>query len=304
MPIRHATLRQLRVFEAAARLRSFSRAAEELHLTQPGISMQIRELEQSAGLPLFDRIGRTMHITEAGTELLRRTHEILQALQGAQDTFDALQGLRGGRLKLGVTSTAKYFAPRLLARFRALHPALEFQLAVHNREDVIAMIAGNEIDLAIMGRPPQELETVAAVFAQHPLVIIAPPDHPLVNRRRLPMSALAAEHFLVREPGSGTRTAMEEFMAAHATTFRVSMEMSSNETIKQAVMAGMGLSFLSRHTIGLELASQCLAVLDVRGLPVKRNWFVVHLAAKRLSPTAEAFRAYVQKHGGAVLRAM
>ena len=302
MAMRHATLRQLRVFEAAARHQSFSRAADELHLTQPGISMQIRELEESAGLPLFERIGRQMHITEAGSELLIRTREVLQSLQGAQDTFDALRGLRGGTLNLGVTSTAKYFAPRLLARFRTLHPALEFRLAVHNREDVIAQLAGNEIDLAVMGRPPQELETVAEAFAAHPLVIIAVPDHPLARRRRIPIGALGDEHFLVREPGSGTRTAMQEFFDAQGVAVRVGMEMTSNETIKQAVMAGMGVSFLSRHTVGLELASRKLVILDVRGLPVMRKWFVVHLAAKRLSPTAAAFRAFVGKHAGAVMR--
>ncbi len=181
MPLRHVTLRQLTVFEAAARNQSFSRAAAELHLTQPGVSMQVKELEDSAGLPLFERIGRPMHITEAGRELLRRTHEILRALKDAEDTLDALKGLRGGHLNLGVTSTAKYFAPQLLARFRKLHPALDFRLAVSNREVVIEQLAGNEVDLAIMGRPPDGLATVAESFAPHPFVIIAAPDHPLAG---------------------------------------------------------------------------------------------------------------------------
>ncbi len=256
MPMHRATLRQLKVFEAAARNQSFSRAAAELHLTQPGVSMQVRELEGHAGLPLFERIGRKMHITEAGRELLRHTHEILRALKDAQDTLDGLQGLRRGHLNLGVTSTAKYFAPQLLARFRKLHPALEFRLAVSNREVVIEQLANNEVDLAIMGRPPEALVAVADSFAPHPFVIIAAPDHPLAGRRRIPVTRLAEETFLVREPGSGTRSAMEHLAREHGLAIRVGMEMTSNETIKQAVMAGMGVSFLSRHKIGLDLESR------------------------------------------------
>jgi DNA-binding transcriptional LysR family regulator len=302
MPMHHVTLRQLKVFEAAARNQSFTRAAAELHLTQPGVSMQVKELEGSAGLPLFERIGRTMHITEAGRELLRHTQEILRALKDAEDTLDALKGLRGGHLNLGVTSTAKYFAPQLLARFRLQHPTLDFRLAVSNREFVIEQLAGNEVDLAIMGRPPEALATVAEPFAPHPFVIIAAPDHPLAGRRRIAVARLAAETFLVREPGSGTRSAMQNFIEDHGFAIRVGMEMTSNETIKQAVMAGIGVSFLSRHTIGLELQSKKLAVLDVRGLPAMRHWFVVHLAAKRLPPSALAFKAFVLRHGRDVLR--
>jgi len=302
MPLHHATLRQLKVFEAAARNLSFSRAADELHLTQPGVSMQVKELEDHAGLPLFERIGRTMHVTEAGRELLARTHEILRALKDGQDALDGLRGLDRGQLNLGVTSTAKYFAPQLLARFRRQHPALEFRLAVSNREAVIGQLAGNEVDLAIMGRPPEELPTVAESFAPHPFAIIAAPDHPLAGRRRIAVSRLAEETFLVREAGSGTRSAMQHFVDEHGIRIRVGMEMTSNETIKQAVMAGMGVSFLSRHTIGLELESRKLAMLDVHGLPVMRRWFVVHLAAKRLSPTAQAFRAFALRHGQDVLK--
>jgi DNA-binding transcriptional LysR family regulator len=302
MPLRHVTLRQLQVFEAAARQRSFSRAAAELHLTQPGVSMQVRELEEHAGTPLFERIGRAMHLTEAGSALLQHTHEVQRALKDAEDTLDALRGLRTGRLHLGVTSTAKYFAPRLLARFREQYPALALRLTVANRETVIEEVAGNTVDLAIMGRPPQALDTVAAAFAPHPFVIIAAPAHPLARRRRIPVTAIAALPFLVREPGSGTRSAMQRFLDEQGIAVPVAMEIGSNETIKQAVMAGMGVSFLSRHTIALELASRRLAILDVRGLPVMRDWFVVHLTAKTLSPTARAFREFVLRHGGAELK--
>ncbi len=302
MPIRHATLRQLQVFEAAARLRSFSRAGAELHLTQPGVSMQIKQLEEHAGLPLFDRIGRTTTLTEAGRLLLRHTHDVLRAFHDAEDTLAALAGLRAGHIDIAVTSTAKYFAPRLLARFRDLYPAVEIRLAVDNREDVIDALASNAVDLAIMGRAPQGLDTSAVPFADHPLVVIAAPDHPLAARKRITVEAIANESFIVREPGSGTRLAMEGFFADAGVVPRIGMQMASNETIKQAVMAGMGISFLSRHTIGLELSSGRLAVLAVRGLPVMRQWFVVHLAHKRLSPTAAAFRDYVLAHGRAVIR--
>jgi DNA-binding transcriptional LysR family regulator len=301
MTIRHATLRQLKVFEAAARNLSFSRAAAELHLTQPGVSMQVRELEDSAGLPLFERIGRRMYLTEAGQALLLRAHEVLRAIENADDALDAIRGLRGGRVMLGVTSTAKYFAPVVLARFRRLHPGVDFRLAVHNRDAVVEMLARNEVDITIMGRPPRQLATVADAFAPHPLTVVAAPDHPLAHRRRIPVAAMAEETFLVREPGSGTRSAMEEFFGEHGLAVRVGMELPSNETIKQAVMAGMGVSFLSRHTVAFELASRRLAVLDVRGLPVMREWFIVQLAAKRLSPTAQAFREYVVRHGRGVL---
>ena len=301
MPMRHATLRQLQVFEVAARHLSYSRAAAELHLTQPGVSMQMRDLEANAGMPLFDRIGRRMHLTEAGTLLLRHAHDVQRALVEAEDALAALRGLTSGRINLGVTSTAKYFAPQLLARFRDQHPALAFRLAVSNREAVVDALAANAVDLAVMGRPPQALETVADAFAPHPFVVIAAPGHPLARRRRLPVAALADESFLVREPGSGTRSAMQRFFDEHGVPILIGMEMASNETIKQAVMAGMGIAFISRHTIDLELATKRLVLLDVQGLPVMREWFVVHLAAKRLSPTAQAFREFVLKHGRAML---
>ena len=280
MSIQHVSLRQLRVFEAAATTRSFSKAAEALHVTQPGVSMHIKELEASAGLPLFERIGKKLYVTEAGQELLARAREILRALKDAEDTLDGLRGLRRGRINLAVVSTAKYFAPQLLARFGKDFPGLEIRLAVNNRDSVIDQLVGNEVDLAIMGRSPQSLDVVAEPFADNPHVVIAAPDH-----------SLAA------------RLAMQHFFEGHGVTFRVAMEMASNETIKQAVMAGMGLSFISRHTIDLEILTQRLVVLDVRGTPVIRQWHVAHLAKKRLSPTAVAFKEFVLGHGRDLLQA-
>jgi len=302
MSIQHVSLRQLRVFEAAATSRSFTKAAEVLHLTQPGVSMHIKELEDNAGLPLFERIGRKLYVTEAGQELLARARDILRALKDAEDTLDGLKGLRRGRINLAVVSTAKYFVPQLLAHFGRNFPELEIRLAVNNRDSVIEQVVANEVDLAIMGRAPQSLDMVVEAFAQNPHVIIAAPAHPLANKRRILVETVAKDVFIVREPGSGTRLAMQQFFDDHQHPCNVGMEMASNETIKQAVMAGMGLSFISRHTIDLELQTRRLVVLDVRGTPVIRQWHVAHLAKKRLSPTASAFKQFVLVHGRELLQ--
>ncbi|HET8538506.1 MAG TPA: LysR substrate-binding domain-containing protein [Anaeromyxobacter sp.] len=299
--MKDATVRQLQIFDAAARTLSFSRAAEVLRLTQPAVSMQIRQLEHFAGVPLFERSGRRLHLTDAGDRLVQHARAVLRALEEADEAFAAMKGLRGGRLRLAVVSTAKYFAPRLIARFVQAHPGVEVRLQVDNRDAVVRTLAGNDVDLALMGRPPGELDLVAAPFAEHPHVIIAPPDHPLAHRRRVEVEALAAETFLVREVGSGTRTAMERFFQERGVKLRVGMEMPSNETIKQAVMAGLGLSFISLHTIALELAARALGVVHAPGLPVVRQWYVLHRADKLLSPAAEAFRGFVLQHGRSFL---
>jgi LysR family transcriptional regulator, low CO2-responsive transcriptional regulator len=301
MSLQYVSLRQLRVFEAAASHRSFSKAAELLHLTQPGVSMHIKELEKNAGLPLFERIGKKLFVTEAGQELLTRSREILRSIKAADEALDGFRGLRRGRINLAVVSTAKYFVPQLLASFRKEYPELEIRLAVNNRNSVIEQLVGNEVDLAIMGRAPQAVDMVSEAFADNPHVIIASPEHPLAGRRRIPVAQLAEETFIVREPGSGTRLAMQQFFTQAGVSVKVGMEMASNETIKQAIMAGMGLSFISQHTIGLELQTQRIAVLDVRGLPMIRQWNVAHLANKRLSPMAAAFKSFVVEHGAQLL---
>ncbi len=301
--MRDATVRQLRIFAAVARHLSFTRAAEELRLTQPAVSMQIKALEDLAGLPLVERLGRRAALTEAGAELVGHARAALRALEDAEDALAARRGLKGGRVAIGVVSTAKYFAPKLMALFGGEHPAIALKLAVHNRDAVVRLLLDNEVDIAIMGTPPGHLETTAFAFARHPLVIIAAPDHPLAGDRRVPVKALARHAFLVREPGSGTRAAMERFFAEHRIRPAATTEIASNETIKQAVMAGMGLGFISQHAIGLELAAGQLALLRVDGLPVVRNWNLVHRTGKRLSPAAAAFKRFVLKQGRAFLAA-
>jgi DNA-binding transcriptional LysR family regulator len=300
--MRNATLRQLQIFVAAADSLSFSRASAQLHLTQPAISMQMRQLENRAGLPLFDRLGKRLQLTQAGAELLGYARTALRALKEADDAFAALRGLKGGKLSIGVVSTAKYFAPRLLAQFARGSPEIELRLSVNNRDAVVRQLEANEIDIAVMGQPPAHLQARATAFARHPLSIIAAPDHPLAGRKRVPLRALERETFLMREPGSGTRSAMESFFRGQGVRVRAGMEMSSNETIKQAVMAGMGVAFISEHTIGLERSAGQLCVLRVEGLPVLRRWFVVHLQAKRLSPAAAAFEQFMLEQGSALMK--
>jgi len=299
--MRDATVRHMQIFAAAGRAGSFTGAARAVHLTQPAVSMQLKQLEHLAGLPLFERAGRGLRLTQAGEEMARHAQSVLRSLADAEDAFAALRGLEAGRLQIGAVSTTKYFAPKLIARFARSHPRLELRLAVANRGDLIRLLAENDVDLAIMGRPPREMECVAERFAKHPHVVIAPPDHPLARRRRVPLAEVAAESFLVREQGSGTRLAMEKFFAERGLRVRVGMEISSNETIKQAVMAGMGLSFISLHTVGLELAAGQLAVLRADGLPVMRDWYVVRRREKVLAPAAAAFERFVLAEGAAFL---
>jgi DNA-binding transcriptional LysR family regulator len=299
--MKNVTLRQLKVFEAVARLLSFSRAAEELHLSQPAVSMQVRQLEETVGLPLTEQIGKKVVLTAAGTELARHARVVAQQLREAEAVFDALKGLRSGRLVLGVVSTAKYFAPRLLASFRALHAEIELRLTAHNREVIVQQLADNQIDLAIMGRPPQDIATRAEAFADHPLVIIAAPEHPLAQLKRIDPQRLEGEVFLIREPGSGTLSAMERFLAENGIHSVQTMEFASNETIKQAVMANMGIAFISQHTVGLEMTASRLTCLPVAGLPVMRRWYVVQLQDKRLSPVAAAFREFLLKQGAPLI---
>jgi len=298
------TFRQLRVFTAVAQHGSMARAADALHLTPPAVSMQIKEIETQVGLPLFDRQGRSAALSKAGEYFLVHAKKLLSALKEADDGMARLKRVEHGLLTIGMVSTAKYFVPHLLARFHEDHQGVDVRLRVAgNREQLVALMEAGEVDLSIMGRPPRELATRAESFAAHPLVFIAPPGHPLTKRDGLQVAQLEPYDFIARERGSGTRTAMETFFAEHRYTPRIAMEMSSNETIKQAVIAGLGLSFLSMHTIGLELRSGLLQVLNIAGAPVMRTWNVVHLGGKVLSPAAEAFRYYVIEEGSAFLQA-
>lgn len=291
--MRRLTLRQFRVFEAVARHLSFSRAAEELHLSQPAVSMQVRGIETILGMRLTEQLGKKIFLTEAGREVLHASRTITARLDDMQANLAQLRSIDSGRLSLAATSTVNVVATDILARFRGRHPGVTVHLDVSNRAAVLDQLIGNRIDLAIMGQVPDGLGLEAIRFMDNPLVVIAPPDHPLVGKKNASVASLAAESFLVREAGSGTRGAMERFFAARELEIRSSMEMSSNEAIKQAVQAGLGLGILSLQTLEMELALKRLAVLDVDGFPIMRHWYIVHRADKRLSPAALAFKDFV-----------
>lgn len=299
--MRHATLRQLKVFESVARHLSFSRAAEELHLTQPAVSTQIAKLEEHAGNPLFEQFGKKIYLTPAGAELLHISRAIIQQFEAAEIAMTQFKGVSGGKLNVGVISAGDYFFPRLLIEFVGRHSGVTLNFTVHNREGLLTHISENLTDLAIMVRPPSDLDTVNLPFAPHPYVIVAAPSHPLVGEQQIELAQLMREPFIVRERGSDTWRSMQEGFGGDVSGVNVAMEICSTETIKQAVMAGFGVSFLSAHTVSQELKAGSLRVLDVKGLPLMLNWYVVHRRTKRLPPVAQAFKAFLLSEGASLI---
>ncbi len=289
----HLTLRQLKVFESVARHLSYSRAADELHLTQPAVSMQIKQLEDNISLPLFEQLGKRIYLTEAGRELYQYSRAISQQLTDMEVALDELKGMERGKLNISVVTTANYFAPHLLAKFCQRYRGVTVSLNVSNRETVLKQLSDNLIDLAIMGQPPEDSDIDSESFMENPLVVIAPPDHALCKEKNIPVIRLEKEIFLVRESGSGTRGAMERFFAQHHIKIKKGMETDTTEAIKQAVQAGMGLGIMSRYTAELELETNRLKVLDVQGFPIIRYWHVVNRKNKRLSGVAHTFREFL-----------
>jgi DNA-binding transcriptional LysR family regulator len=289
----HLTLRQLKVFESVARHLNYTRAAEELHLTQPAVSMQVKQLEGSLGAALFEQLGKRIHLTEAGKEVLGYARNISQQLDELEAVLNRQKGLAGGRLRVSVATTANYFVPAVLGSFSRRYPDITVSLDVTNRETLLRQLSENLVDLVIMGRPPAEADVEAEVFLENPLVIVAPPAHPLAREKKIPLKRLQEEIFLVREPGSGTRVAMERFFSERGMHLRTGMEVGSNEAIKQSVQAGLGLGLLSRATVAQELALGQLVLLDVAEFPIMRHWYMVHRRGKRLSPVARAFHDFV-----------
>ncbi len=287
------TLRQLKVFTSVAKHSSYTRAAEELFLSQPAVSIQVKQLEGHIGMPLFEQIGKKIHLTQAGREVQHYSHAAFQQLKEMEEVLEAMQGLSGGRLDIAVASTINYFAPKLLAAFSRHYPDIDLTLEVTNREMLKKRLMANERDIVLMGQPPAKMELEATPFMENPLVVIAPPDHPLTKERQIPLQRLAEETFLIREPGSGTRLAMERFFQDRKIRYKTGMAMSQNTAIKQAVRAGMGLAVVSRHTIELEVETGRLQILDVDEFPIMRTWHIVYPRGKRLSPAAQAFHDFV-----------
>lgn len=299
--MKHLTLRSLRIFEAAAACASYSRAAELLELTQPAVSMQIRQLEEEVGLTLFDRQARPMRLTDAGRELLLHARAVLAQVRLAEDAMATMQGAVGGQLHLGVVSTAHYFAPMLLKAFRERHPQTRLKLTLGSRDEMLAALAEHRLDVVIAGFPPAQADVEAEAFARHPHCIVAPPGHRLAGLAGIGWEALRDEPFIFREAGSSTRQFLEHLLQAQSLRVQVGIELQGNETVKQAVMAGLGISFMSAHTFQVELAAGRLVVLDVAEMPKMLDWCLLHRRDAPLAGVNAAFRQFVVDEGAALL---
>lgn len=284
----HTTFRQLEIFEAIARLGSFTRASEELFLTQPTVSMQIKKLTEAVGVPLIEQIGKKIHLTPDGQELAQASREIFGIMDRYVMSVAERQGLKQGQLRLTAITTASYFAPRLLGEFARLHPGIDVSLRVTNKEQVLASMADNLDDLYFVGQPPEDIDIVATPIMDNPIIVLAAPDHPLAGAKNIPLERIAKEPWLMREKGSGTRNAIERMFAGQSLNLHPRLELGSNEAIKQAILAGLGISALSRHALALNQPGQ-FAELDVEGFPILRHWYAVYPAGRQLSVVARAF---------------
>lgn len=293
MNIRHVTFHQLRLFYSLGTHRSYTRVAEELFLTQPAVSIQIKRLEESVGMPLVEQMGKRLFLTEAGCELYEAARDVLERLRILNEDMVGLERGVKGPISLAAITTAKYFMPHLLGVFLRDYPEVTPRLTITNQARVMERLESNLDDLFVMGTLPEDMELEAEFFLDNPLVVVAPPNHPLVGQTKIPLARIAEERFLAREPGSGTRAARARLFAEHGLTASTYMELGSSEAIKQAVMAGLGISVLSRHNLSLELESGLLAVLDVEHFPLMRQWYVVHLKGKKLSTTARMFKDFL-----------
>ncbi len=295
--LRNATLRQLSAFDAVARLGNVSRAASELNLTQPAVSIQLKLLAESAGTPLLQRDGRGVRLTLAGDAMARIAARMLDLWREAGDEMATFRGVASGTLRIGAVTTAEYLVPSLLVSFAAEHPRAKLKLRVGNRAEIVRMLATHEVDSVIMGSPPAELKTDAVAFAGHPMAFIASPRHPLATGRRVSLNDVAGANLLARERGSGTRSTLERLFKDAELSLRIGSELSSNEAIKQMCVAGLGVAFLSLHTCGLEMDAGLLQVLPLAHTPIERRWFVMHLSSRQLPQIANAFERFLVEQG-------
>jgi LysR family transcriptional regulator, low CO2-responsive transcriptional regulator len=297
--MKNLSLRQLQVFDAVAETASFSAAAERLGITQPAVSMLMRQLETDAGVPLTLRQGRRLELTPAGAMLLRHARAIVEQLRGAEDSLAGLASGRSGHLHLGVVSTANYFAPRLLMAFQRRMPGVSFKLSVAHRDEILAMLKDHRIDVAIAGYPPSEADVQAETFARHPHYLVAAPGHRMAGQRRIAWRELRDEPFIFREAGSATRRILEHLLLSQSLQVKVTIELAGNETVKQAVMAGMGISFLSAHAVQVELEAGRMTVLDVVDMPMWLDWCLLHRRDSQLGGLSAHFRQFVLDEGAA-----
>ena len=287
--LKHGTLPQLRVFEASVRLGNFTRAAQELHMAQPTASVQIKKLTETVGLPLFEQVGKRVYLTDAGRSLYAGCHEVFRALSALEETLNGLRAMESGQLRLAVSSTGKYFAPRMLGAFIQRYPGVKASLAIHNRMTLLERLAHNEDDLYLFASPLEREDVVTQALLPNPLVVFARDDHPLAGERSISFERIAAELFLMREPGSGTRLLAAKLFEQRGLVPRISMELSDDEAIKQAILAGLGVAIMPRFTLGLEPEPTRLICLDVDGFPLANHWYFAYPVGKQLSATARAF---------------
>lgn len=295
--MRNATLHQLKVFEAVARHSSFTRAAEELFLTQPTVSMQVKQLSKAVGMPLFEQVGKRLYLTEAGKELYTTCREIFDRLSQFEISIADLKGLKQGTLRLSVVTTAKYVIPRLLGPFCQRYPGIDVSLTVTNHERVIDNLADNRDDLYILSQPPDDMDVAVHPFMENPLVVLAWRNHPLAHEKDIPLKRLAEETFIMREPGSGTRKSIQQLFEEEGLELKVKLDLGSNEAIKQAIAGGLGISVLSIHTLALEGIDSPLTILDVEKFPIQRHWYIIYPAGKQLSIIAKTFFDYLLNEG-------
>jgi LysR family transcriptional regulator, low CO2-responsive transcriptional regulator len=295
--LNQATLHQLKVFEAVARHNSFTRAAEELFLTQPTVSMQVKQLTKAVGMPLFDQVGKRLYLTQAGEELVKTCREVFEKLDQFEMTVADLKGLKQGRLRLAVITTAKYFVPRILGPFCKRYPGIDISLQVTNHEQILNRLSENLDDLYVMSQLPESIEVAYQPVLENPLVVLAPADHPLAEEKNISLERIAAEPFIMREPGSGTRKSVQALFDEHKLPLKVQLDLGSNEAIKQAIAGGLGVSVLSLHTLALESPGRQLTILDVEHFPIERYWYAVYPSGKQLSIVARAFLDYLLNEG-------
>ncbi|MEB3291626.1 MAG: LysR substrate-binding domain-containing protein [Synechococcales bacterium] len=295
--MQNATLHQLKVFEAVARHNSFTRAAEELFLTQPTVSMQVKQLSKTVGMPLFEQVGKRLYLTETGKELFSTCQDVFERLTKFEIAVADIKGLKQGTLRLAAITTAKYVIPRILGPFCQRYPGIDVSLTVTNHQYVLDSLASNKNDLYIVSQPPEDMDVQIHPFMENPLVVLAPRNHPLANEKNIPLARIAEEPFIMREPGSGTRKSVQRVFEENNLPLKVKLDLGSNEAIKQAIAGGMGISVLSKHTLALEGLKNQLAILDVEQFPIERYWYVIYPAGKQLSAIAQAFFDYLLNEG-------
>jgi LysR family transcriptional regulator, low CO2-responsive transcriptional regulator len=301
--MQNATLHQLKVFSAVARHNSFTRAAEELFLTQPTVSMQVKQLSKTVGLSLFEQVGKRLYLTEAGKELYATCQEIFEQLSHFEIAIADIKGLKQGKLRIAVVTTAKYVIPRILGPFCNRYPGIDISLTVTNHQYIIEGMLTNQNDLYILSQPPDDVDVQSYSFLENPLVVLACRNHPLVNEQNIPIARIAEEPFIMREPGSNTRKEVQRIFEENQLSLKVKLDLGSNEAIKQAVAGGLGISVLSKHTLALDGLSSQVAILNVVGFPIQRHWYVVYPTGKQLSAIATAFFDYLLNEGKQVAEA-